>query len=261
MTIIRSFIVAACVAVAAAASAQTAPQSSAPAADATGTWNVSFNTQQGVIPATITLKKSGDKIAGTIASQQGESEAEAEVKGNALTVWFNYSANGQQIAVEMTGTIDGDSGKGAVNAGGNPVGDWTATRDRKDAKDAKDAKDPSGPSHPSTPSLTGDWTMTLNLEQVNATPAVTLKQDGEKLTGTYSSQQYGKFPLTGTVKGDEVAFSVTLNIEGNSITGTLHGQAAGRRHHCGLRRHRRHDVGHVFRDRGKSKSERLTVDR
>jgi hypothetical protein len=215
MTIIRSLIVAACVAVAAAASAQTAPQSSAPAVDATGTWNVSFNTQQGVIPATITLKKSGDKIAGTVASQEGQSEAEAEVKGKALTVWFNYSANGQQIPVEMTGTIDGDSGKGTVNAGGNPVGDWTATRDRKESKDAKD---------PSTPSLTGDWAMTLNLEQVNATPAVTLKQDGEKLTGTYSSQQYGKFPLTGTVKGDDVAFSVTLNIEGNSLTGTYTGK-------------------------------------
>jgi hypothetical protein len=220
MKITCSLLIAACVAVAAAASAQTTPQSSIPVADATGTWNTQFNTQQGVIPATITLKKSGDKIVGTVASEQGQSEAEAEVKGKALTVWFNYNANGQQIPVEMAGTIDGDSAKGTVNAGGNPAGDWTATR-QKESKDSKDAKDPSTPSNPS---LTGDWAMTLNLDQVNATPAVTLKQDGEKLTGIYTSQQYGKFPLTGTVKGDEVAFSVTLNIEGNSVVGTYTGK-------------------------------------
>ena len=31
--------------------------------------------------------------------------------------------------------------------------------------------------------------------------SMTLKQDGDKLSGEYVSQQYGKFPLTGTVTG------------------------------------------------------------
>ena len=199
---------AACLALPAVASAQAAP-----VADAVGTWNASFNTQNGAIPATLTLRKSGDKIVGTIASQEGSSDLEAEVKGKALTVWFNYNANGQAIPIEMTGTIDGDTAKGTMTAGGNAAGDWTATRS-KDTNAAKDTK----------ASLTGEWTMTLALDTVNATPALTLKQDGEKLTGTYTSHQYGKFPLTGTVKGSDVAFSVTLNIEGNSITGTYTGK-------------------------------------
>jgi len=217
MKFIHSFILAACLAVPGVAVAQTAPP---PAADASGTWNASFSTQNGVIPATIKLQKSGDKIVGTIASQEGSNDLEAEVKGKTLTVWFNYNGNGQSIPIEMSGTIDGDSAKGTMTAGGNPAGEWTATRvkDTKDTKDAKDTKDPGG-----KVDLTGGWTMTLQLETINATPSVTFKQDGEKLAGDYVSQQYGKFPLIGTVKGSDVTFSVTLNIEGNSVVSTYTG--------------------------------------
>jgi len=226
MKTMYSLILVAAIAIPAAASAQTAP-----AADATGTWSASFNTQNGTIPATLTFKKSGDKITGTLASDQGSTDLEAEIKGKALTVWFNYNANGQSIPIEMSGTIDGDTAKGTMTAGGSPAGDWTAARskDAKDAKDKdskdKDSKDTKAPSSSATTSLTGDWSVTLQLDQINATPALTLKQDGEKLTGTYTSQQYGKFPLTGTVKGKDVTFAVTLNIEGNSMaanyTGTV----------------------------------------
>jgi hypothetical protein len=221
MKTMYSLILAAAIAIPAAASAQTTP-----AADATGTWNASFNTQNGTIPATLTFKKSADKITGTLASDQGSTDLEAEIKGKALRVWFNYNANGQSVPIEMSGTIDGDTAKGTMTAGGSPAGDWTATRS-KDAKDPKDKEttDTKAPSSSSTTSLSGDWSMTLQLDQINATPALTLKQDGEKLTGTYTSQQYGKFPLTGTVKGKDVTFAVTLNIEGNSMaanyTGTL----------------------------------------
>ena len=137
MKAITSLVFAACLALSTAAFAQTP----ASATDPVGTWNASFNTQQGVIPATLKLQKSGDKLTGTIGSQEGESPVEAEIKGKTLTVWFNYSANGQPIPVEMTGTVDGDSAKGTMTAGGSPAGDWTATR----AKDTKDAKDPGGP--------------------------------------------------------------------------------------------------------------------
>jgi len=146
------------------------------------------------------------------------------VKGKTLTVWFNYDANGQSIPVEMTGTIDGDNAKGTMTASGNAAGDWSATRS-KDTTTATETKPPSSSSSTaSVPSLTGNWAMTLQLDTVNATPSLALKQDGEKLTGDYTSQQYGKFPLTGTVKGNDVNFSVTLNIEGNSITGTYSGK-------------------------------------
>src|SRR5262245_44703573 len=135
MKIFSSFVLAACLALPAAAAAQTAP-------GAIGTWNATFNTQNGVIPATLKLQKSGEKISGTIASQEGESPVEAEYKDKTLKVWFNYQAGGGgPIPIEMTGTIDGDSAKGTMTAGGNPAGDWTATR----SKEAKDTKEPVKP--------------------------------------------------------------------------------------------------------------------
>ena len=212
----KVFVLAACLAVPAAAAAQTPTA----AADALGTWNASFNTQQGVIPATLKLEKSGDKITGSIGSQEGESPVEAEVKGRALTVWFNYNANGQAIPIEMTGTVDGDSAKGTMTAGGSPAGDWTATR-AKDTKNPKDSKEPAKASGSSD--VSGTWNASLQLDTISATPSFTLKQDGTKLTGEYVSQQYGKFPLSGEVTGTAVTFTVSMNIEGNALNAVYTG--------------------------------------
>ena len=209
---LRSFVLAACVAVPAAAAAQSAP---APA-DPLGTWNASFNTQNGVIPPTRKLQKSGEKLSGSIASQEGETPVEAEMKGKALTVWFNYASNGNQIPIEMSGTIDGDTAKGTMTAGGSPAGDWTATRS-KETKDAKDAKEPAKPAASGNANLAGDWSVSLQLDTITATPSLTLKQDGDKLTGEYVSQMYGKAPVSGTVKGTEVSFTVSLTVEGNAV--------------------------------------------
>jgi hypothetical protein len=55
---------------------------------------------------------------------------------------------------------------------------------------------------------------------MTATPTMVLKQEGEKLTGDYVSAQYGKFPVSGTVKGSDVAFSFAMTVEGNSMTVT-----------------------------------------
>jgi hypothetical protein len=219
-------VFAACLAVpmtAAAQSTTTSTTATGTAADALGTWNATFNTQNGAIPATLKLEKSGDKIVGTIGSQQGDSPIEAEVKGKTLTVWFNYAANGNQIPIEMTGSVDGDTAKGTFNAGGSPGGDWSATRD-KTAKPAKDAKEqPKEPAKSGNADLSGTWNASLQLDTITATPTFTLKQDGSKLTGEYISQQYGKFPLTGEVTGTAVTFTVAMNIEGNALSAVYSG--------------------------------------
>ena len=222
MKYVTRFVLAACLAVPAAAAAQSTTSSTTTsttttaAADATGTWKTTFNTQQGATPATVTLQKSGDKLTGTVSSQQGEAPVEAQVKDKTLTIWFNFTSNGNQIPIEMVGTLDGDSVKGSLAAAGNPIGDWSATREKKDAKDAKDAKEPAKPSGSSD--VSGEWTASLQLDAITATPTITFKQDGTKLTGEYVSQQYGKFPLTGEVTGTAVAFTVSMNIEGNAIS-------------------------------------------
>ena len=65
--------------------------------------------------------------------------------------------------------------------------------------------------------LTGKWLFTVQTEAGTGEPTVTLKQDGEKLTGHYSSQVLGEADLTGTVKAQKIEFSFTANAQGTSL--------------------------------------------
>ena len=71
--------------------------------------------------------------------------------------------------------------------------------------------------------VTGKWTFTVQTDAGSGTPTVTLKQEGEKLTGHYSSQILGEAELTGTVKGQDVKFSFSADAQGTSITVTYTG--------------------------------------
>lgn len=209
MKILHSLAFVMCLA--ASAAAQTTPATPAPAAaDVVGTWDATVTSAQGPIPTQIKLKKEADKLVGTISSQMGESPIEAEVKGKALSIWFNFQGQNGPMAIEMNGTVDGDSIKGPMSAGGQVAGDWVATR-------VKESK------APSTPSLTGSYNVTVELPNITANPTIELKQDGEKLAGEYVSAQYGKFPIEGTIKGADVSFSFAMNVEGNGLNVTYTG--------------------------------------
>jgi hypothetical protein len=214
MKILNSLTFVLCLA--APAVAQTTPAPAA--ADVIGTWNVTVTTPQAAIPSQLKLKKDSDKIVGTISSQMGESSVEAAVKGKDLSVWFNFQGQNGPMAIELDGTVEGDSIKGSMLIGGQVGGEWVATRS-KDSKDlAKDGKDPAP-----SPSLTGTYNVTVELPNMTANPTVVLKQEGEKLTGEYVSAQYGKFPLAGTIKGADVSFSFAMNVEGNGLNVTYTG--------------------------------------
>ena len=71
--------------------------------------------------------------------------------------------------------------------------------------------------------VTGVWAFEVQTENGTGTPTVTFKQDGEKLTGHYSSQMLGEAELTGTVKGQAIEFSLTANVQGYSIDLTFSG--------------------------------------
>jgi hypothetical protein len=205
---------------AAPAWAQTTTTAAPAAADVLGTWNATVTTSQGPIASEIKLKKTGDKITGTIASQMGETPIEAEVKGKALSIWFNFQGQSGPMAIELAGDVDGDTVKGSMMVGGQQAGQFVATR----------AKDPNAKEAPKEPAkdqpaaaktdLTGTWNVTVELPNMTATPSVVLKQEGDKLSGDYVSAQYGKFPIAGTVKGTDVSFSFAMNVEGNGLNVT-----------------------------------------
>ena len=75
--------------------------------------------------------------------------------------------------------------------------------------------------------VTGDWDVTVNSPQGANTTLVTLKQDGEKVSGIFKSQQ-GQLPFEGgTLTGSDLTFTFTITTQGMQIPITLTGKVEG----------------------------------
>ena len=70
--------------------------------------------------------------------------------------------------------------------------------------------------------VTGEWTFNVTTDQGGGTPTITFKQDGEKLTGKYVGQ-LGSADLTGTVKGNAIHFTFTIDAQGQPAPVTYDG--------------------------------------
>jgi hypothetical protein len=70
--------------------------------------------------------------------------------------------------------------------------------------------------------VTGDWVFDVTTDQGGGTPTITFKQDGEKLAGKYNGQ-LGAADLTGTVKGNDITFTFTVDVQGQQAPVTYKG--------------------------------------
>src|SRR3954464_12627015 len=75
--------------------------------------------------------------------------------------------------------------------------------------------------------VTGKWMFNVETAAGAGTPTITLKQDGEKLTGHYSGQ-LGEADLTGTIKGADLTFKFSVDAQGNALECTYKGTAEGK---------------------------------
>lgn len=66
--------------------------------------------------------------------------------------------------------------------------------------------------------VSGTWNATIEIQGNTGNPTFVLKQDGEKLTGTYSGL-LGEAPITGTIKGDQVMFQ--FEVKSDQVSGTV----------------------------------------
>ena len=96
--------------------------------DVSGTWNIMFNLETGPTPATMTFEQDGEKVMGSLTSDQGTFGFEVTLSGNKLEWTLEVDGGGAAIEVAITGTVDGDEMMGTVSLGGYGGGDWTAKR-------------------------------------------------------------------------------------------------------------------------------------
>lgn len=71
--------------------------------------------------------------------------------------------------------------------------------------------------------VTGTWLFNVTTSAGTGTPTVTLKQQGDSLTGHYSSQVLGEADLKGTVKDRRIIFSLTVEVQGTNLVVTYSG--------------------------------------
>jgi len=82
---------------------------SALAADISGQWTATFDTQVGEQHYVYTFKVDGEKLTGTAKSDNGTSEIQnGTVKGDEVSFVENLNYQGQQLTINYTGKVSGD---------------------------------------------------------------------------------------------------------------------------------------------------------
>jgi len=104
--------------------------------DPVGTWKCEYEIGDQKRTSTLTIKKDGDKLAGTMTWPDQKDEPLKDVKLKDGTVTFSAvrKFQGNEIAIDYTLKVDGDKlkGKGAAEFGGNKQEfDIEGKRDKK----------------------------------------------------------------------------------------------------------------------------------
>lgn len=73
------------------------------------------------------------------------------------------------------------------------------------------------PAAAQTADVSGTWHLEVTTSQGVTNPSFTLEQDGETLTGHYSSETLGEIDFTGTVEGSTVTISFDASVQGQTI--------------------------------------------
>ena len=97
-------------------------------ANVAGEWDFTVETQAGTGTPHFSLKQDGSNVSGSYKGQLGEAPVTGTVKGNELTINFKVSAQGTDLAITYSGTVDGDSIKGKVSLGELGEGSFTGKK-------------------------------------------------------------------------------------------------------------------------------------
>lgn len=181
-----------------------------------GSWDITIDSPQGQNKALLVIKKDGDKLGGAMKSPRGERPLESvALNGGDITFVMKANVQGQDMVFTYKGKVEKDSMKGDADFGGFATGTWSAVP-HKEGDAAPAAMAASAPQAGGV-NITGDWSVTVETSAGSGNPGFTFKQEGEKLTGMYKGQ-LGEGPLTGTVKGADINFTIKVNAQGQDLT-------------------------------------------
>lgn len=75
--------------------------------------------------------------------------------------------------------------------------------------------------------MTGTWNLSVESPQGTSNPSLELTQDGENVTGTYTSSMLGEADVSGTEKDGEFNLTADVSAQGQVLTLTYTGKVDG----------------------------------
>ena len=97
------------------------------AADISGSWSVTLETDGGAGMMNIDLVQEGEELKGTVSGDVGEAPVTGKVENNSVT--FSHDLPNYGVSASYSGEIDGNTIKGSVDfASGAAFGSFTAQR-------------------------------------------------------------------------------------------------------------------------------------
>jgi hypothetical protein len=183
--------------------------------DASGLWKWTFATPNGQnIDSVLELTQDGQKLTGIYRSSRGgETEIKnGQIKGNEISFHVTRTFQDQDFTMAFQGKLQGDAIDGNVRV---------LNTDRSWTWEAKREIPPADP--------TGTWTWTSSgRDGQSIESSLTLKRDGNKLTGKYESPRGETAIQDGAISGNKIAFKVVrTGREDRRITTDFNGEIKG----------------------------------
>ena len=101
----------------------------AAAADISGKWSATVETDAGSGTPSFTFKQAGETLTGTYSGQLGDAPLTGTIKGDDIEFSFKAAPQGDTVTIKYKGKLSsGTEMKGTVDLGGMATGTFTATK-------------------------------------------------------------------------------------------------------------------------------------
>lgn len=97
-------------------------------ADLSGEWVLTTESQMGAQDSLMTVRQTGNALAGTITSRAGSADYTGSVNGAAVAFDFTISVQGTDLKLDYNGILEGDTMKGRAVFGQFGEGTFIAKR-------------------------------------------------------------------------------------------------------------------------------------
>jgi hypothetical protein len=128
MNSVRLLVLASIATLVAACSTAPATPAKPKGPDLSGDWVLTTESQMGAQNADMTVKQTGNALAGTLTSQMGSVDYTGTVEGDNVAFGFMFNAQGTDLKIDYTGVVAGDTIKGKAVFGAFGEGTFTAKR-------------------------------------------------------------------------------------------------------------------------------------